>query len=308
MTDTTLTSIDLAWVPSSRSSEWIEILDEARFALRQVDRGVLVGLGQRSMTIALDTTRRRWGQLRDLVSAIARGVWGEFKRAFRALMAGEFGAYCVELCKRAWHALRSFWDGLVEHGRAAARLIAAVPNMSSDELADTLVAFLSSVVGFAVMSGGGDGGVVDLDIAVLGLGGHRSILFHSVLSGLAWEIAMRCALEVVATFHDLLPRSHAPFWDRMLRLGHRGVGGSIAGGWAGVATHLAIDSHVDGWTPYKDLPVVLPQWGHHLVMDVNAAAAGWFAWQWRDKIIRTFSRPSGLPRAVQGQTLVVLDR
>ncbi len=159
------------------------------------------------------------------------------------------------------------------------------------------------MLGFVLIGGLGDGGAIDMDIAAAGIGGHRSIWFHSALIGLAAEVCFRSAFELVDLLHERLPRRHSPVWDRMLAVGRRFEHALVTGSWIGVTTHLVADSHIQGWTPYKDLPVALPEWGHHLVMDMNAAAAGWLGWHWRDKVTRHFRDSRIVAPSISGKPL-----
>jgi hypothetical protein len=237
---------------------------------------------------------------------VAKGAWKEFKRFFRALIKGELTAYLKDACRRLWVALTGFWNRIRKAYQDASSFVSDLRNADRQTMVDYAASFLGGVIGFVLIGGMGDGGAVDGDIAVLGIGGHRSILFHSVLIGLAGEVCFLSAFRLIELCHHRLPADHSPIWDRLLHIHRRFTHALVTGTWAGVATHLTVDSHFDGWQPYKDLPVVLPAWGHYLVMDINAAASGWFGWQWH-RAKRLFRDDSIRLAYVDGQQTALLE-
>ncbi|MBW7893728.1 MAG: hypothetical protein H3C27_01340 [Opitutaceae bacterium] len=238
-------------------------------------------------------------RLFDLIECVARGTWREFKQIFRALCSGELTTYVKDLCRRLWGKLNAIWSRVSKAFTDAKDFIASFSGASASLTIDLTMAFLGSCIGFVLIGGAGDGGFIDADIDLLGIGGHRSIWFHSIFIGLAAESAFTSLFSLQRLLYCNLPDEHLPLWDRLHGLSQRFHAGMIRGCWIGVTTHLAIDSHVDGWTPYKDLPIALPNYAQHLVMDLNAAASGWFAWQWHDKIKRHFRRNApSLPREI----------
>ncbi|MFO8071212.1 MAG: hypothetical protein R6V85_04980 [Polyangia bacterium] len=289
MTSTLVTAVrptEISYLPRGRRNRWDRFFCEARELIAEVDGRLLRQWALGSLKIAVETTLERAMMIRNLVRAVAKGAWNEFKRFFRALFAGELGEWLEETCRRLWKALRSLWARVKSAYREVSGLVRSFQRAGRAELAGHAAGFLGGVLGFVVIGGLGDGGVIDMDIAAAGIGGHRSIWFHSALIGLAAEVCFRSAFELVELLHERLPRRHSPIWDRMLAVGRRFEHALVTGSWVGVSTHLIADSHLQGWTPYKDLPVALPEWGHHMVMDLNAAAAGWLGWHWRDKVTR----------------------
>jgi hypothetical protein len=294
-------------MPLDRQAAWNRFFDEAQCVLKQMDTNLLRDWSRRSLSIAVGSTVARFDALRGLIKSVVKGAWNEFKRFFRALVGGNLGEWFKDACKRAWNALGALWQRVKAASIGVKDFVASLPGANREELINYGTSFLGAVLGFILIGGTGDGGVIDLDIKALGIGGHRSIWFHSIFVGLTAEICFLSAFELVKLLHERLPKRHSPIWDRMLCVQKRFAHGLVTGSWVGVATHLAIDSHFDGWTPYKDLPVALPEWGHHLVMDLNAAAAGWLGWHWHDKVKSRFRDNSFAPASALGRRLSELS-
>ena len=280
--------VDDGWACLSRTrrSNWRRFIAEFRMALEAAEGQLLRQWARGSLALAIRVMVQRVGGLLQLVRLVARGAWREFRRFWHALFHGKLSSYFANLCRRTWRVLRDSWHRIKSSLAAAREFAAGLPGADAGRLGDLALQMMVGVLGFVIMGGLGDGGIIDLDWKLLHT--HRSFWFHSVFIGLAFEVFVRSALHLVDLLHGYLPRTHSPIWDRLQVLGHRYAQPLLAGSWLGVASHLVVDSHLDGWTPYKDFPIHLPNWGHHLVMDANAAASGWLAWQYHDKVARHF--------------------
>lgn len=287
--------------------DWERFVFEARYALRRLDSTLLRAWGKQSLAAAVQATGSRAFTIFDLVRAAAQGLWHEFKVAWSALWNGELSVYLRDLAKRVWAKLRELWTTLLQRLDETKAFVTSLPQASAAQITEYAIAMLGAVLGFAFIGGCGDGGVIDADLMAFGIGGHRSMWFHSAFVGLAAEVSIRSSFELVRLLHRQLPERHLPIWDRLLKLSSIWTSSLVAGSWLGVASHLTVDSHIDGWTPYKDLPIALPNWGHHLIMDLNAAASGWFAWQWRHKVVRVLrGKPSPTSPSVNGKAMPLL--
>jgi len=140
---------------------------------------------------------------------------------------------------------------------------------------DSVPAIAVSVFGFVLGSGGidGDGGVPDLDF-IGGIGGHRSIFTHSVISGAVIETILLSTVALARCVHSNLPEHHDPLWEELVEGGEKLTGNFAAGISAGISYHLGIDATLDGGGTYKDLPFSLPIEGHQLIEAGNALAEG----------------------------------
>jgi hypothetical protein len=308
MSETTLMipEANAAWMPEGRRQAWGRFASEFSTLIKEADTALLKEWGHRSMAAAVDVAVTRFKNLVSIVTKVAGGLWAELKRAFRSLINGRFTDYVVDLCGRVVAFFKRLWAAVIEAGKAFWQFVRSLPTAGHEKIVDTVTSFVGGVLGFIIIGGKGDGGLIDEDIDVFGLGGHRSILFHSLLIGVGAEACVRSTFELIDLLYNRLPKNHSPIWDRLRQIHDRFAQALITGSWVGVATHLAIDSHVGGWTPYKDIPVVLPNWGHHMVMDMNAAGSGWLAWQWYDKVKRHFRDNAIMPQTVDGRPLATI--
>ncbi|PIP00689.1 hypothetical protein CJ014_00870 [Pleomorphomonas carboxyditropha] len=140
--------------------------------------------------------------------------------------------------------------------------------------AETAPQLMMLTFGFLTGSGGldGNGGIPDLDFQ-LGIGHHRSLLTHSILSGLVVETLCLGFIDLVCTIADKLPEDRDPIWDVLVSRGNALVAAASTGLSAGIAYHLGVDATLQP-AAYHDLPFSMPIEGHQAVMGANAAAEG----------------------------------
>lgn len=133
--------------------------------------------------------------------------------------------------------------------------------------------------GFRVGSGGldGNGGIPDLDWL---MGDHRSLLTHSVLPGVAVEIAAVALADLVSTIHANLPELHDTLWD-VIRDRADSVNTLALGVSSGLAYHLLVDATLDGGGVYQDIPVPLSHAEH------QGIAAGFGIIEGADSVARS---------------------
>ena len=133
---------------------------------------------------------------------------------------------------------------------------------------------LLGVLGFFVGSGGfdADEGIPDLDIAVGGIGNHRSIFFHSIISAAVLESMVFSSVKAVNIIHSKLPENYDPFWDKVS--GYQKWAEAFASGaCVGIAYHLLIDGTIQGNKAYVDLPIKgLSMDAHNTIFVSNAVA------------------------------------
>lgn len=139
--------------------------------------------------------------------------------------------------------------------------------------ADAGPQLLMAALAFYLAGGGldGDGGIPDQDITVLGIGGHRSLLTHSVLPGAVIETALFGTVSFMLVGERYLPRHRDPVFATLIERSRRLAGAVSAGASAGLAYHLAVDAVLQPGA-YKDLPIELPIEGHQTTAGANAAA------------------------------------
>ena len=209
---------------------------------------------------------RRGINLGKLGKRVALATIDETKRAAHATVEKRFGSHLADRGTAGVKALGEFSRSGAEELRQFTKLLKAQPGEAAPIL-------IGGILGFVAGSGGldGDGGVPDLDL-VGGIGNHRSIFTHSVIGGAALETAILGAASFTLLAYSQLPPDHHSLWDVLHTFGQRTADAAVVGGAAGVAYHLGVDSTVDGFTPYKDLPVSLPMMDHKALMGLNAIA------------------------------------
>jgi hypothetical protein len=136
---------------------------------------------------------------------------------------------------------------------------------------DLLVAALA----FYCAGGGidGDGGIPDKDIALFGIGGHRSIFTHSILAGAVVEASLFSLYDLLRRAYDYLPAGHHPVWDRIHNGARRATSAAVKGSGVGIAYHLGIDATLQP-AAYHDLPFAASMEVHQTIMGTNAIAEG----------------------------------
>jgi len=240
------------------------LLREFRAAFGATPREAIVSWGKQSGAILADVTVRRGRNVgsqagrfgnfvleesRALLDAVRQRVWGQHllnRTRVGAHRALEFGA--------AFHGFYvTLREKVLNNPREAAPQLAA------------------GVLGFYLGSGGpdGDGGVPDLDL-LGGIGAHRSILTHSILSGIVVESLVLSFLALSKTVYGNLPQEHDPLWEDLNNAGEKFLTTFTTGVSMGIAYHLGVDATLDGSGTYKDLPFDVPQVGHQAILAANA--------------------------------------
>lgn len=171
--------------------------------------------------------------------------------------------------------------GFGDAGRQIADNFKRFRAMSIEEKKQQIVWGLAATMAALGTAGGLDaeGGVPDMDIAVFGIGGHRSIFFHSILAGFGTEFLIRFSFGLCRSLKHRLPESRHPVWNQLFELSERMESGAVAGSWFGIAVHLLQDANLFSAStkPYSDLPFSAPMEGHQALFAGNSAIAAVFA-------------------------------
>ena len=165
-------------------------------------------------------------------------------------------------------AVKSIKSGIKTSNKVVKNII-TILKTNPKEAAPTL--FLG-FVGFLCGSGGvdGNGGIPDLDIAVGGIGNHRSIFFHSIISAAVLETVVFSSVKAINIMHSNLPVEHDSFWDSAIKKTDWAEA-FVTGACTGIAYHLLIDGTIQGNKAYTDLPFSMPLDGHNTIFVTNAA-------------------------------------
>lgn len=153
--------------------------------------------------------------------------------------------------------------------------------LSKQDKVQILVQLILGFTIFSLAAGGidADGGIPDLDLAIWGIGGHRSFFTHSIIAGLSIEFVGRFLLEIVKLIRDRLPENHHPAWVKIFSVIDSYSETAISAVWLGIGTHLIVDSSllVGGFKTYSHLPVAMSAFSQKIVFAANGAASIIFA-------------------------------
>ncbi len=269
------------------------LTEELTFALNATPRRELsdwgVRIGKRFVLVGV----KRVTNLGSLLSKLTIGTADELVDAIGAVAVGRGSAHfndrtaaIFDTASRANKGIEAAFQGLA--------------NSFRDKPDEAAVGLLSSVLGFYLgighgRDGFGDGGIPDLDLTFGGIGWHRSIFTHSIVAGAFVETAVLSLIDLNNTVHRNLPTGHSEFWDELLKYCNAAANPFVTGASLGIASHLGIDTTIDGFTPYKDLPISLPMGAHELLMGLNSLAEGAYgAGRLREGL------PSQMPYAYEG--------
>jgi hypothetical protein len=117
-----------------------------------------------------------------------------------------------------------------------------------------------------------DGGIPDLDLQ-FGIGAHRSIFTHSIISGTIIEGGLYGLATLVGHVHSHLPTEHDSWWDSIERNRNLYLERLAQGMSAGIAYHLMVDATLQA-APYHDLPLPAPMEVHEGILGANAITEG----------------------------------
>lgn len=151
---------------------------------------------------------------------------------------------------------------------------------SKEEKLNLMASGLMSILIFYASAGGEDfeGGIPDLDLD-LGVGFHRNIFSHSIISGLIIEFLMRSGIEILNKSYTNLPVNHHLFWDKVNDFTNSNKNLAIGSMWAGISVHLIQDAGLNQATtkPYSGLPFEMSMDAHQGLFAANGTASAIFA-------------------------------
>lgn len=151
---------------------------------------------------------------------------------------------------------------------------------TKDEKIEILSVGLMGLLIFFASAGGEDfeGGIPDSDLNV-GIGFHRHIVSHSIITGFIVEFLMRSGIGILDKTYTNLPTEHHKFWDSANNyiISHKGF--AIGAMWAGISVHLLKDSGIfgHGVKPYNGIPFELSADSHQGLFAANGTASAIFS-------------------------------
>ncbi|HWH59779.1 MAG TPA: hypothetical protein VN682_19270 [Terriglobales bacterium] len=246
-------------------SRQAKMLDELAEALRKTSKDELGAWGKGSAALFGRVTTRRVKNVGRLFKHVAIFVGKEIFGAFNAGKSGGFKGHAkgrVEIAKQA----------AVSTGHDIWTSLSTIASGIRSNPCDTAPVLVVTTLAFLAASGGpdGDGGVPDLDL-MGGIGAHRSIFTHSILSGAAIETFLFASAALVGIVHKHLRPDHDEIWDSIAANKDRYMIAVSRGASLGIAYHLFIDSTMDV-NAYHGLPISMPMSGHEAIIGANAAA------------------------------------
>ncbi len=241
---------------------------ELRSALSKTDARDLVAWGRASAARLPRIAARRVKNLGALVSRVAKGTTEEFWDALAAWRDGRFG-------KHSGDRIAAGIDASIATVGQISEAIVATGKALFDDPKKNVPDVFALALGFYAGSGGldGDGGIPDSDLA-LGIGWHRSVFTHSIISGVVVEGAILALADLADVVCEKLPPSERdPFWGQLVKSKDRIAQQLTVGTSAGIAYHLGVDATIQP-AAYHDLPFSMPMEAHQVLMGANAVAEG----------------------------------
>jgi len=167
-------------------------------------------------------------------------------------------------------------DFIKNASKSSMKVSKNIYNLLKTNPKETAPIMFLGILGFFCGSGGldGDEGIPDLDITFGGIGNHRSIFFHSIISAVVLETVVFSTVKAINIFHSKLPEKHDPFWDKVVSK-NDWAKAFVSGACAGIAYHLLIDGTIQGNKALSDFPIKgMPMEFHNAFFVSNAAAEG----------------------------------
>lgn len=241
------------------------LLSELMFAWKRTPPSELKELSKNILGNFGKVTLRRTKTIFFTLKSLGGGVIDETNCGIRAYQNGRLGSH---LLKRS-HAAKKFTVNATNNGRA---LINQLKTDLETNASKTVPELFISTLAFISASGGSDanGGIPDLDLT-LGIGAHRSIFTHSIISGAILETGLFTIAEVIGTLYKYLPPNADPIWTTIETNKNRFLIAAAKGASAGISYHLLIDGTLQPGA-YHDLPISLPIEAHQGILVVNSGA------------------------------------
>lgn len=167
--------------PTKYVSE-VGLFDELKLALSRTTADDLKAWSTESVGRVPTITKRRIRNVGALVSGLGKAVGEEVGHGVHAWRRGVFASH---LGQRTAAGI----DTTLDFGKRTWRALELVSKAVLDDPKKNAPGVLALALGFIAGSGGvdGNGGVPDTDIAMFGIGDHRSLFTHSIIAGIVVE-------------------------------------------------------------------------------------------------------------------------
>lgn len=256
-------------LPTIQNEQQIRLFDELKLALSRTTSEDMKSWGSASAARLPAIGKRRINNFGSLVSSIAKATGREVQSAVSAIKDGQFGSHLEQR-------MAAGIDGTIDFGKQVWCVLEAVGSSVMDNPKKNAPGVLALALGFIAGSGGvdGNGGIPDTDIAMFGIGDHRSLFTHSIIAGIVVEGSILALADLAGIVCDKLPvGQRSVFWDQLSSAKDQIAAQLATGASAGIAYHLAVDATLQP-AAYKDLPISMPMEAHQMLFALNATVEG----------------------------------
>ena len=169
-------------LPARQTDQQGRLFDELKLALSRTTAEDMKSWGSAVAVRLPAISKRRIKNFGSLISSIAKATGREVQSAMNAMKDGQLGSH---LGQRTAAGI----DGTIDLGKQVWRVVGVVGSSVMDDPKKNAPGVLALALGFIAGSGGvdGNGGVPDTDIAMFGIGDHRSLFTHSIIAGIVVE-------------------------------------------------------------------------------------------------------------------------
>jgi hypothetical protein len=247
----------------------VGLFDELKLALSRTTADDLKAWSSESVSRVPTIAKRRIKNFGALVSGIGKAVGEEVGGGVNAWKKGEFATHIGQRTAAGI-------DTTLDFGKRTWRTLELVSKAVLDDPKKNAPGVLALALGFIAGSGGvdGNGGIPDTDIAMFGIGDHRSLFTHSIIAGIVVETSILALADLAGVVCDQLPAGQrSEFWEQISTTKDQIATQLSAGASAGIAYHLAVDATLQP-AAYKDLPFSMPMEAHQMLFALNAAVEG----------------------------------
>ncbi len=258
----------------NNNSNLKHILEDMRYAASEINRSDLYEM---FLTAVKESGSEMWQTKKNAV----KNTWSLLKKGAEAACE-KVSEYRQKGAKQAFsediEELKDFVGSLPDKTKKIYTDFMELPKEQQTETA--LAVFFTIGIFFASCGGlDAEGGLPDTDIAIGGIGMHRSIFTHTVFMGLGLEFCSRFSLIFFNKIQQRLPEDKHPVWDKVYNFMNNNKHLFLGAMWLGIATHLLKDTGIitGGMKPYSELPNGLPIDVHQSLLDANTAASAIFA-------------------------------
>jgi hypothetical protein len=260
--------IGAAFLESADSATTYRLVSDLRHAYAAAPPREMADWAKASFVRFGTSLTRRVGNVGRLATQIARVLGREMTGLANALGRGQTLDHIRARATRAGQSSAEYVGVAWEQASALIEGFKSDPGKVGPDLLVAALAFYCAGGGID-----GDGGIPDKDIALFGIGGHRSIFTHSILAGAVVEASLFSLYDLLRRAYEYLPSSHHPVWDRIHNGARRATSAAVKGSGVGIAYHVGIDATLQP-AAYHDLPFAASLEVHQAIMGGNAGVEG----------------------------------